>query len=236
MKERSMIAGNGPRPGEGAASGGERSGMAARARKVAIATARQLGAAVIGAVLVLAPLSGTATAAEEKGDGRQTNHRWIDEAGFISGYGNASIDEGCYKTLFMIAHLGTNINRYIPALRDHRGTLSLFLEPQFNPVLKPSAVEFGLGIGLQYAYPLTERFSPYFLLATGLHYISVDTTTQADGFNFSDLAGIGFYLALSKGVALNCGYRYRHVSNADLKKPNSGINSHIGVLGVSFFF
>jgi lipid A 3-O-deacylase len=193
-------------------------------------------ALLIGSILLLAAIPGPTIAAEEKGDAYRADHRWINEAGFISGYGNGSIDEGNYKTLMLIAHLGVDINRFIPAFRHNRGTLSFFLEPQFNPALQQSDIEFGLGIGFQYAYPLTESISPYILLATGPHYISVDTTTQAKGFNFSNAAGVGFYLSLTKNIALNCGYRYRHVSNADLRLPNGGINSHIGLLGVSFFF
>jgi lipid A 3-O-deacylase len=193
-------------------------------------------ALLIGAVLLLAAAPGAVSAASEKGDAKQANHRWLTEVGFISGYGNASIDEGSYKTLMMIAHLASNINRFIPALRHHRGALSFILEPQFNPALQHSDIEFGLGIGFQYSYPLTESISPYILLVTGPHYISVETTTQSRGFNFSNAAGVGFYLALTKNIALNCGYRYRHVSDADLRIPNGGINSHIGLLGVSFFF
>ncbi len=191
---------------------------------------------LIGAVLLLATVPGTVKAGEILGSAQQAEHRWITEAGFITGYGRGSIDEGGYKTLLLIAHIGADINRFIPALRHHRGVLSFFLEPQFNPVLTPSESEFGLGVGLQYAYPLTEWISPYFLVVTGPHYISVDTTTQAEGFNFSSAAGIGLYISLTKNIALNCGYRYRHISNADLKLPNGGINSHIGLLGVSFFF
>ena len=191
---------------------------------------------LIGAVLLLATVPGTVKAGEIPGPVQQAEHRWITEAGFISGYGRGSIDEGGYKTLLMIAHLGADINRFIPALRHHRGVLSLFLEPQFNPALQQSDIEFGLGMGFQYTYPLTESISPYLLLLTGPHYISVNTTTQANGFNFSTAAGAGFYFLLTRNIALNCGYRYRHMSNADLKLPNGGINSHIGLLGVSFFF
>ena len=193
-------------------------------------------ALLIGAALLLATVPGTVKAGEALGSAQQAEHRWITEAGFITGYGRASIDEGSYKTLLLIAHIGADINRFIPALRHHRGVLSFFLEPQFNPVLTTSESEFGLGVGLQYAYPLTEWISPYFLLVTGPHYISADTTTQAEGYNFSSAAGVGLYISLTKNIAINCGYRYRHISNADLKLPNGGINSHIGLLGVSFFF
>jgi lipid A 3-O-deacylase len=185
--------------------------------------------------LLLAAFPRTAHA-EDRWDAGRANHRWISEAGFISGYGNASIDEGSYKTLLLIAHIGTDLNRFIPALRDHRGALSFFLEPQINPALQQSDIECGLGIGLQYAYPLTESIAPYVLVMTGPHYISIDTTSQAEGLNFASAAGVGFYFSLTPNIALNCGYRYRHISNADLKQPNGGINSHIGLLGLSFFF
>ncbi len=213
----------------------EQSGMAVVASKVATDVLTRL-ALMIGAVLLLATVPGTVHAAEEMGAANRPNHRWISEAGFIAGYGRASIDEGSYKMLLLIAHFGTDINRFIPALRHHRGVLSFFLEPQFNPVLTPSESEVGLGIGLQYTYPLTELMAPYFLLVTGPHYISVDTTTQAEGYNFASAAGVGLYISLAKNIALNCGYRYRHVSNAELRQPNGGINSHIGLLGLSFFF
>ena len=64
----------------------------------------------------------------------------------------------------------------------------------------------------------------------------LNTTTQANGFAFSSAAGARFYLLLTRNIPLNCGHRYRHMSNADLKLSNGGINSHIGLLGVSFFF
>jgi lipid A 3-O-deacylase len=192
-------------------------------------------ALVIAAFMLLAAFPG-AVPAEDRWDANRANHRWISEAGFITGYGNASIDEGSYKTLLLIAHIGAGINRFIPALRDHRGALSFFLEPQINPALQQSDIEAGLGIGFQYAYPVTESIAPYVLVMTGPHYISVDTTAQAEGLNFASAAGVGFYLSLTPHIALNCGYRYRHISNANLKQPNGGINSHIGLLGLSFFF
>ena len=188
-------------------------------------------------VLFFTAIPGAGTAAEEMGDGKRAKGSWITEAGFISGYGDASLDEGIYRVLLMMGHLGKDINHFIPALKDHRGTLSFFLEPQFNYVLKPAGdFEFGLGIGFQYAYPVTERISPYILVVTGPHDISVDSITQANGFNFSSAIGAGIYLSLTKNVALNLGYRHRHVSNADIKKPNEGIDSEIGLLGLSYFF
>ncbi|MHB8910096.1 MAG: acyloxyacyl hydrolase [Syntrophales bacterium] len=195
------------------------------------------GSALIFFVILLTIAPGATMAAEATGDGKGARGSWFTEAGFIGGYGDANLDEGVYRTLLIMGHLAKDITHFIPTLRDHRGRLSFFLEPQFNYVLKPAGeIEFGLGIGFQYAYPVTERISPYILLVTGPHYISTDSTTQARGFNFSSAFGVGIYLSLTKNTALNLGYRHRHVSNADIQKPNEGIDSEIGLLGLSYFF
>lgn len=194
-------------------------------------------ALALTAVLLLTAIPCTGAAAAEEGDGKRAGTSWFTEAGFIGGYGDASLDEGVYRTLLMMGHLAKDITHFIPVLKTHRGTLSLFLEPQFNYVLKPAGeIEFGLGIGFQYAYPVTERISPYILVVTGPQLISIDSSTQANGLNFASALGIGIYLSLTKDLALNLGYRHRHVSNAELNKPNEGIDSEIGILGLSYFF
>jgi len=191
----------------------------------------------LAAVLFLVAIPGAVIAAGEKGDGERATGSWITEVGQIGGYGHAFLDEGVYRTLMLMVHLGKGINRFIPTLKNHRGTLSFFVEPQFNYVLKPAGErEFGLGVGFQYAYPLTEGISPYILVVTGPQFISVDSRTQANGLNFSSAFGAGIYLSLTKSMALNLCYRHRHVSNADITQPNEGIDSQIGLLGLSFFY
>ena len=192
---------------------------------------------VLFALFILTVIPGASLGADEIGSDKQPKGPLITEMGTIIGYGNGTITEGDYTTLLLIIHIGMNINRFIPQLRDHKGSLSLFFEPQFNPVLTPSSqYEFGLGIGLQYSYPVTESISPYILGVTGPQYISVNTVSQANGLNFASAAGAGLYFSLTKNTSLNLGYRYRHVSNANLQKPNGGINSQIGLMGLSFFF
>jgi len=197
---------------------------------------RKLALALGVGLLALWGLGGSAAAAASGAEANRTESI-IDQVEFIGGYGSASLPEGEYQTLLLIVHLGKEIGHFIPALRGHRGKLSVFLEPQYNPVLKPASdSEFGLGVGIQYAYPLTDVISAYILGVTGPHNITVDTTHQASGFNFASAVGAGFYVYLTKNVAVNLGYRYRHISNADIRKPNDGIDSHIGLMGIAYFF
>jgi hypothetical protein len=159
------------------------------------------------------------------------------ESGLIVGYGADMLPEGKYEPIFLIWHLAYDLKEYIPGLKKHRGILTAVCEPQINPVFRPETdLEFGVGIGLKYLYPLTDRLYPYLQGTVGPHYISVQTEDQASGFIFANTIGAGLYYFLSERTAIQAGYRLRHMSNAGLKSSNSGINTHSGTIGISFFF
>ena len=166
------------------------------------------------------------------------NKRLLTESGIIIGYGTGNISgEKHYEPILLIWHLGCDLKRFIPKLEDHQGTLSLYIEPQINPVFNPETdLEFGVGIGLKYLHPLTERISAYIFGSIGPHYITVKTKNQANGFLFSDTIGAGISFFLTEKSSLNLEYRYRHMSNADLEKPNRGIDTHFGMIGYSVYF
>ncbi|MGZ3580521.1 MAG: acyloxyacyl hydrolase [Syntrophales bacterium] len=173
---------------------------------------------------------------EAQKEGRASN-RFFTEMGFIAGFGNGSIPEGSYQPIFLIGHFGVDLKRYFSGLKNHSGTLSVFLEPQINPVVNPQTdIELGIGIGLQYMHPIIGNLSAYILGSIGPHYISVVTTKQANGFIFADTIGAGFYYYLTRDSAINVGYRLRHMSNANLAEPNGGIDTNSGVIGYSVFF
>ncbi|MBI4633158.1 MAG: acyloxyacyl hydrolase [Deltaproteobacteria bacterium] len=163
--------------------------------------------------------------------------RLFSESAFITGMGTGNVPEGHYQPVLLIWHLGMDLNKYCPILKDHAGKLSFIIEPQFNPVFDPETdFEAGVGIGLQYRYPLTKKLSAYVLGVTGPHYISAAIQDQANGFIFSSAAGVGVYFFLTEDSALNVGYRFRHLSNAGIEHPNGGIDTHFAVIGYSLFF
>jgi len=183
-----------------------------------------------GAAFAEPPLTDSAT-------GKIERFPFITESGGIVGMGTGSIPEGNYQPILLIWHLAADLRHHVSSLKNHRGTLSVICEPQVNPVFDPRTdIEFGVGVGLKYMYPVTDRLSPYIMGSVGPHYISVQTEKQASGFIFADTIGAGIYYFLDKKSALNIGYRFRHVSNADLKSPNGGIDTQIGTIGYSVFF
>jgi len=154
------------------------------------------------------------------------------EVGFLTGFGYGTVTEGDYLPVPLIVHLGADMRRWFPSLTGNRGVLTVFLEPQVNPVFgHDTSFEAGAGIGLKYRYPLTDALSVYGLVTTGFLFITGDTVDQADGFNFSHAVGVGVNLAIMPGAALDLGFRARHVSNAGLREPNSGIDTYFGTIG-----
>ena len=163
--------------------------------------------------------------------------RLFTESSVITGFGGGNIDEGNYQPVLLIWHIGIDLNKLCHAPKNCKSKFSLYLEPQINPVVNPETdIECGIGLGFKFMYPVTDSLSTYILAGAGPHYISVNTKKQANGFIFSDTIGVGFYYFLTKKSAVNVGYRFRHMSNIGLAKPNYGIDNHFGTIGYSIFF
>jgi hypothetical protein len=167
------------------------------------------------------------------------------EKGFMVGVGHGidslNIPEGRYTPYFFIAHFGIDLLRN-KKIRRNPGIFTLYFEPQVNPVIikKPTGnvkdLEFGLNIGFKHMYPLIrDLLYSYILIASGPQYITVHTSKQTRGFIFSDNFGMGTYIFMNKTIALNLGFRLRHMSNGDTRFPNHGINTFNYQVGISKF-
>lgn len=70
--------------------------------------------------------------------------------------------------------------------------------------------------------------SPYLEAAVGFHVLSATSVSNqrrfSTAFQFGD--HIGFGIRFGQKRAFDLGYRYQHLSNADIKKPNQGIEFH----------
>lgn len=188
-------------------------------------------AAVLGLIMILSSAA-AAWPADEKPSPLLTKDSLFTEVGFLTGVGYSTVTEGDYLPVPLIVHLGTDMKRWFPSLKDHRGVLTVFLEPQVNPVFGYDAsLEAGASIGLKYRYPLTDAFSVYGLVSSGILLITADTVDQAEGLNFAHSIGVGINVRVMPGAALDLGFRVRHVSNADIREPNCGIDSYFGTIG-----
>ena len=113
--------------------------------------------------------------------------------------------------------------------------LDLLIQPQYNTTtLRPvdfepneiTGYEYGINIGLLYRRtPINKPFSYYALLSLGPHYVSDTPERQIEGYIFSDNFAIGSTLKLSQLIHFELRLGFRHISNANFRLPNGGINN-----------
>ncbi len=163
----------------------------------------------------------------------------LQEVGFFTGYGKGDLER--QKTLEFIP-LGVRFGFDLRPLGkklgwEPKGLLELVCEPHFGYNLQPNdTMEFGLAFFLKYGFPLTEKLYPFIEVGTGPYYMTWSTDSQSTQFNFDSQGGLGLLYFLGSHWVVNTSFRYRHVSNADIKKPNGGIQSLVYLIGFSYYY
>lgn len=147
-------------------------------------------------------------------------------------YGRSVIDEALPEGFAY-----NPITRLINTPLYHFGAFSLYAETQFtradNLLTGGSEFEFGLNGGIRYQVTVNRYVEVNAAVGSGPHFISLETRLQARGFIFSDNfeLGFSFYLPAAR-TSLNIKGRFRHISNAGLKKPNWGIDNLFLIVGI----
>ena len=151
--------------------------------------------------------------------------------GFWTGYG-VELNPGIkYHVYYIGGEFSFPFNK-----RPRKNFLSWYVEPQFNLVNPGSnEFEFGMNIGLKNTVRLKPDLIFYQVLGSGPHWITAELSRQATGYIFSDNFGLGLLKRIhkSKPTFFNLQVRYRHISNASFKRPNSGIDNVNIILGIS---
>ncbi len=162
----------------------------------------------------------------------------VTESGFVIGYGTGGVEEGKYEPVLMIWHIGFGLKEFQSKQPgDRANSISFYIEPQINPVTRPEKdVEFGIGAGLKYMHHITNDLSASLMASFGPHWITINTENQARGFVFSSTIGLGISFFVSDNSSVILGCRVRHLSNANCRKPNGGIDTCFGTIGYSVFF
>jgi hypothetical protein len=117
------------------------------------------------------------------------------------------------------------------------GSLETGLEPLYQRYVEPSEAFFaGLGAVVRYHFLSLGRVVPYLEAAGFAGGTDLRVKEVASDFSFVAFGGIGASIFVTDHAALYGGYRWEHISNGDTSKPNRGLENHVGVAGVSFFF
>ena len=163
------------------------------------------------------------------------------EIGLLAGYGWAMdrlSEEPDIQHAVLMPSLSIPLTKKELGASFFRGVVQYQLEPVVGYLAEPNQrMEFGLSFaGFKYNFTAPEsRWSPYSNFGFGVIYEPIGHHVQGSNFNFIIQTGAGVQYFLDGKHALNIQYRYRHISNAHLREPNSSINSSFVLVGFSFF-
>ena len=110
--------------------------------------------------------------------------------------------------------------------------LSLFLINWLNCI---SCISRKIVTNLTFNYYFNPKTSIYGLANVGPMYIDTETERLQKGFAFSDIFALGSNYKLGC-ISLDVKCLFRHVSNANLQKPNFGYNAIGFELGTYYEF
>lgn len=117
-----------------------------------------------------------------------------------------------------------------------RGALEVGLEALYQQYHHP-VHDFWAGLSAVGRYHLTSfgRFVPCVEGGVSAGATSLNIPEIDSDFAFLLFAGAGASVFLTDRMAVYAGYRLIHVSNANLDSPNTGLEAHTGVVGITFF-
>jgi opacity protein-like surface antigen len=158
------------------------------------------------------------------------------EWGVFSGFqwGNLIHNED-YEAVPLMLRLGFDLRPVMKSKSDI--PWEFLIEPFINTLASPtSGAEMGTNFLVKCALPVNNRLYPYLEGGCGMIYLTRYLNKQATRFNFTSQIGAGITYFFTKSVNFSLSYRYRHVSNASIKRPNRGIENEAIICGVSFLY
>lgn len=109
-----------------------------------------------------------------------------------------------------------------------------YLEKRAEFTKSKLLTEYIMNTNLILSSKITNMVGVYIFIGVGPMLISKRTERLAKGFAFADNIGLGFSTRTKSKFNFDFRGSLRHLSNAELKHPNSGINIAIIELGVNF--
>jgi len=119
--------------------------------------------------------------------------------------------------------------RWFQGSERHLGGYWDLVLSHFNGDVKPGQNGDITEIGLTpvFRFQPNDFAGPYLEAGVGIHWLSqtqIGNRRLSTQFQFGDHIGLGYRFG-AKG-AIDLGYRFQHYSNADIKRPNDGLDFH----------
>jgi len=148
--------------------------------------------------------------------------------------GPLSAPQADYETVPLRIALSSDARPMLRHIFGHApcGDWEYQIEPFVESVTSPrSNVEIGCALGLKYTFDTGGDLRPYLKASSGPLYMSQHTLEQATLFNIGSQAALGLQCRCGRDSALLLELRLRHVSNASIAAPNSGIDNSAVLAG-----
>jgi hypothetical protein len=194
---------------------------------------------VAGALARAASASPAGAVAEPDDRFARGAHEWSLAAGQGTGFelfGSAGSDLVDVEFAALVPRWGRVLSEPLGAGAWYHGSLQLLAEGAFLYAYEPKGgFAWGGTLALRWNFLASERLVPFVTLGAGLVDLEFDLDHQADGINFTPQGGVGLHVRASRRTALTAEWRLHHISNADLREDNDGINDGLFLIGVSYF-
>ena len=166
---------------------------------------------------------------------RDVSDAWM----FLTGYG--ATHPGFGKTREYVETVDV-VMRYTRKLKDtgrdwYRGSHELLIELPVNFVINPDTSPiFAMNFLASWTLRTWQRCLPYCFVGGGPVYTEADIPGMGSKINGNCQAGCGIRYRIENGPQFALEYRFHHISNGGLKKPNDPLNSSKFLFGVSLPF
>ena len=168
--------------------------------------------------------------------------RWRQTLALSAGYGwghelgGSHQDAPDSETVPILPRWAMGLTNVVGGDAFYRGNLEISVEGVFLVDTEPrSGSALGGAAGLRYNFVPSRRIVPYIGAGAGVLDLDYDLRSQRDGFNFVIFCDVGLHAFVGERVAVSTGYRLQHISNADTRSPNFGIDTSFLLLGVTYF-
>lgn len=155
----------------------------------------------------------------------------------FSGFAEGELeDKGYYDLIPLIVDFDFNVKRLTRKIGFEPSILLQFqVEPFANFAYQPNRnLEVGSSFFLKTGIlPDDFVFQPYVKAGIGGIYMTQHATEQATQFNFIESYAAGAHYFFNNNTAFSSEVRFRHLSNAGIRKPNHGINSYFILVGIA---
>ncbi len=158
------------------------------------------------------------------------------EVGMLVGYGVAPLSGDDYEIVTYCPYIGFDLRPIVE--KGLNVKLPFIMKGIFEPfasyVISPeNNAEVGFNLLLKFSFLIYENL--YFSIkgGAGIVYTTQHTYREGSQYDFTPQIGASLKYELRNGLSFGFEYRFRHMSNAGSKHPNSGLEMNLYLINFS---